>query len=104
MTATSPVSTAQLKMRISRHLKNHGERLVQSPRRSVAARSSTAHDGLVVRGQNIYGGWPGAGIPAATKDGMKVKAGVPSRDAGGLRGRGCRELGAIARERLRRNF
>ena len=25
---------------------------------------------------NIYGGWPGAGIPAATKDGMKVKAGV----------------------------
>jgi hypothetical protein len=32
MTATSPVSTAQLKMRISRHLKNHGERLVGRPR------------------------------------------------------------------------
>ena len=51
MTATSPVSTAQLRMRISRHLKNHGERLVQSPdgRWCVV----NAHDGLVVRGQHF---------------------------------------------------
>jgi hypothetical protein len=52
MTATSPVSTAQLRMRISRHLKNHGERLVQSPdgRWCVV----NAHDGLVVRGQHLW--------------------------------------------------
>ena len=52
MTATSPVSTAQLKMRISRHLKNHGERLVRSPdgRWCVV----NAHDGLVVRGQHLW--------------------------------------------------
>lgn len=52
MTATSPVTTRELIVRINRRLRGYGGRLVQSPDGRWCVVS--VHDGIVVRGQHLW--------------------------------------------------